>query len=221
MTFDIEGLQKRAKQSAPGLTVYDLANGEPLVIDNPPGHADGGFTKATSEVVAILRKPANALAFLDRERQRLAEDDTLSEVGRQQKINEHRTMAQEVAKGAREELEKAAAQAATWSQSLYAPPKLEPDDVASALIDQEIRTHIRGLTGDHLAKYAEALSNQPRHLEAVLRSPVPLGREISAVAEASWAAHIEKTNPRVRDLVQLREAVAWGITNLPRITENL
>lgn len=104
--------------------------------------------------------------------------------------------------------------------ALLAPPRLAENDLAGALVDQEIRGFARTLRGDALSRYAASLADQPRHLAAILRSPVPIAA-VSEHAAGVWRDSIVAREPQAIPLARTAEAVRWAEGLLPHIADRV
>lgn len=172
MQFKIEGLET-IPGTDPRVTLHKMADGSTLPMVTPPMRG-GQFPEETQAAAVAVRKAANALAELDAARRAAANDKTLSDLGRAEKVKGPMEAAQRALSEADAQLAQIEASTATLHDQAFAPPVLETADVNGALIDQEIRAHARGLTSEERTGYLKTLKSNPRHLEAIMRSPVPI-----------------------------------------------
>jgi len=184
MQFKIEGLEA-IEGPDHRVTVHKLADGSRLPIATPPTR-DGTIPEETHAAAAPVRQAANAFAALEKARRDVAKDLTLSDFGREQKVKGAREAAQRSIGEAETQLAQLEATTVGLRDQAFAPPKLESADLANALIDQEVRTYVRGLSPAERTEYLSTLKANPRHLEALLRSPVPIP-VISEHANRLWA----------------------------------
>jgi hypothetical protein len=220
MTFEVDGLTKAARQPDDRITVYELSDGSLFPVARPPALSDGTHGPEVQEPARIVREALGHLASVDGRRREAMADPALSSVGRTQRIEEMRRIARVGLEMARAELEKTRIQAERLEGELFAPPRLAEEDLAGALIDQEIRRYARGLKGEALSRYAAGLAEAPRHLAAILRSPVPLPA-VSDHAAGVWRDSVMAGHPRAAPLGRLKEAVRWAEGLLPHIAERV
>jgi len=98
-------------------------------------------------------------------------------------------------------------------ETLYQAPPLEATDAAGALIDQEIRAYFRALTGEPLTQALNQLQagQNPRQLEALMRSPIPFAPAIADLCAIAWEAHLETEEAaEVQAVTHDRDVAAWA-----------
>lgn len=195
-------------------TRHKLHDGSTLAIVNPPMRGEDVPTE-THVVAEPVRHAANAFAALDLARGAAAKDQTLSDFGRKAKIAGVRTAASEAVQDASAKLDAMAETIERLEAEAYAPPKLEAGDVEGALIDQEIRNYVRGLSGKAQAEYLKSLGAQPRHVAALMRSPVPMG----AVSEMATRLHREsrQNSQKAISANAYASAVEWARMTLDQL----
>ncbi|MDQ0462631.1 hypothetical protein QO010_000379 [Caulobacter ginsengisoli] len=219
MTFEIDGLTKAARQPDEQMTVYELADGSLFPVAGPPRLADASYAAETHEAARIVREALGQLASVEARRREAKADPTLSPVGRAQRVEEMRRLARVGLEMARAELAKARDGAVRLKEAVFAPPRLGESDLAAALIDQEIRAHVRSLRGQDLVRYTSGLADNPRHLAAIMRSPVPI-TGVSEYAQGLWR-DTAAGHPQAAGLIRTEAAIAWAEGVLPHIAERI
>jgi hypothetical protein len=220
MTFEIDGLTKAARQPDGQVTVYELADGALFPVANPPRLDDQSYASEIHEPARIVREALGQLACVDNRRREALADPALSEVGRREKVEEMRRVARVGLEMARAELEKLRGETARLADELHFPPRLAESDLGGALIDQEIRAYARGLRGEALSRYASGLADNPRHLAAIMRSPVPIAA-VSDHAVTVWRETVAAAHPQGPALGRTQAAVRWAEAVLPHIAERI
>ncbi len=220
MTFEIDGLTRAARQPDDKLTVYELADGSLFPVAGPPRLSDGTYGPEIQEAARIVREALGQLASVEGQRRAAAADPALSAVGKRQKVEAMRQVARVGLEMARAELERLKDKTGRREAALLAPPRLADSDLAGALVDQEIRGHARTLRGEALNRYAAGLADNPRHLAAILRSPVPIAA-VSDHAAGVWRDSVAVREPQAVPLARAAEAVRWAEGVLPHIAERV
>lgn len=220
MTFEIDGLTPAARQPDGQVTVYELADGSLFPVAGPPSLADGTYGPEVQEAARIVREALTQLAGVEGQRRAAAGDPALSELGRRQKVEAVRQVARVGLEMARAELAKLKDETGRREAALYGPPALAEGDLAGALVDREIRDHVRGLKGEALSRYAAELEGNPRHMAAILRSPVPIAGLLDHAVQA-WREDVTARDPRAGALGRTQDAVRWAEGLLPHIEARL
>lgn len=194
--------------------VYQLSSGKTLAIAAAPK------TKEAHEPAAIIEKALAALSLLEELKASVADDQMLSEKGRATKVDMLRpTVLKEIAEAA-EKLAEFEDYVKADEVATFAPPALDKSDAVSALADMELRSYLRGLEGKDLHNLMQDLPNQPRIMEAVLRSPIPMG-QITEVARSQWGQRVNSTDPHVKELQAARNALDWAKSALPHVANHI
>lgn len=172
---------------------------------NPDVSGETGIGSAVAGAVAML-------CSLDKATRDARNDESLSEVGRNRKLEGKR--AETVAAIARHYANVTAEEFAIEAKhaALYEIPKLEPTDAVGALMDMEVRAWVRTLGGDERSKFIRGLGDaeNSRALLALLRSPVDAGIP-GEVAKDAWLKSVEATKPAEVAKVQAQRAsVEWA-----------
>jgi hypothetical protein len=213
MNFRIEGLEVVETQEG-RVTVHRLHNGDRLPIVAPPS-SNGVLPQETHLAAAPVRKAADAFAKVEAARRAAANDPTLSEVGRANKVQAVRSIASDAVRDAEYDLAGLAKVAEAAHVEAYTPPKIQPGDVENVFIDQEVRHYVRGLSGKGLTDYLQGLERNPRHLEAIMRSPVPMPN-VDQYAKRLWETRMQGTSKAV-SAKAYADALEWANGTLAQI----
>lgn len=190
------------------VTAYELGSDRTLAIPHAPNY------EVAPIPAAVIRKCLNAIANLETARKRGLDDKNLSQIGRAAKLEPIQEAAAATIEAAKVELADFVAQVDLWETKTYAPPSLASTDAVGGLVDMEIRTWARATTGKALDEALKSLVTEPRLVEAVIRSPIPLG-QFSDLATQQWRERIAATSPDAAKIVLTRESIAWAAGLLP------
>lgn len=187
-------------------TSYLLAGGVTLGISKPPQ------TKEAAEVREVVRRSLDVLGCVDAVRR----DETLSEVGKAQRLKALEDLANTVRSQAVSAVADFADYVAKDEVETFTPPQLDKADAVSGLIDMELRTMVRAMDSKERAELGVKLLNEPRLVEAILRSPLDMG-PLTLIARNVWADQVKATNPHAGEVKRAREALEWAQATLPAI----
>lgn len=203
---------KRPKQPSPetGLAIYDLADGSVLTLQLPPGILRGdAMTYEQKEFARVVREALTAAGQLDARRRELAADQTLSNFGRQEKLESARQNARINVAAARAEMETIERAAEGWIGGLFDPPKLKSDDVVGAMVDRECRDYLRSCPEKELTRILSNLETEMRTFEAIMRSPVTIPG-VTDHAKLVWGEYVATTNPMAQRAAEYEGARDWA-----------
>lgn len=191
-----------------------LPNGRLLPLPEPDPD-EKIFTRPTYLVTQVIGE----LVGTARQLKAILENQQLSDIGRAAKAEEHEDrLLSRVAQAARE-LDDMEASANENEARFYAPPALEPNDAVGFLRDQEMRTWIRGLSGDDKYNVMKAMQDG-KHSEivlAILRAPTPGGVEEES-ARFAWQKKRNSDDPAlVEHIAAGRRSIDWGRRHLARV----
>jgi hypothetical protein len=210
MLMKIPGVEI-VEQPSERVALHKLADGSSIAFGAVPMRGDT-IPKETHAVAAPVREAVEAFSKLEEARRAARDDKGLNEIGRAAKVKTARETTAAAMAEAESKLAQMGAATAGLSEKAFAPPELEASDYNGGLIDQEIRTHVRSLPSDQRAAYLQTLATKPRHLEALMRSPVPI-EGASEYANRLWQERLEKS-PDAISAQGYRDALDWGLGTL-------
>ncbi len=210
MQFKIEGLEALPSTDA-RVTVHKLLDGSTLPLTVPPLEGDQ-IPSESFESAQGVRKAGDAVAVLDRIRRAVANDRTLSKEGRVQKVGPALQALREAITEGEARAARLEAAARVLHDQAFAVPNLEASDLVGGLLDNEIRLGVRAMNASERTAYMKTLEGNPRHVEAIKRSPLPIPL-ISEHADRLWAASRENT-PLAKKAAILAESAEWARGNL-------
>jgi hypothetical protein len=217
MQFKIEGLPVIPGTDA-RVTLHQMSDGSVLPMTLPPLR-NGEIPDESHAAAFPVKRAAEALAALDIARRNAATDKNLSDHGRAEKVKGAREAAQRAVSEAEAALGQLEANTAGLLDQALAAPKLETVDVEGALVDQEIRSYARGLNDKQRTDYMQTLKGNARHLDALLRSPVPIAL-ITDHAKRLRAESLDNS-PAVLKAKGYADAIDWARGLLPSIKNKI
>jgi hypothetical protein len=194
-------------------TVYKLHSGATLAL----GHAPQ--TPEAAEPAEFIGKALAALSALEDAKTEAAADVNLSEAGRAAKVAAILDAAIEIAANASDSIDGFDELVVKDESETFRPPQLDRTDAVGALMDMEMRTFARGLDTSDTAALMHELQSNPALLEAILRSPLPLG-SLTGHARAVYAQQVS-TSPRAKEVQRARGGLDWAKSALPHIASHI
>jgi hypothetical protein len=207
-------MKKRENHKDPNSSVYDLTNGNVIVITTPPPVEEVSYSQG------IVHKAVNALAELEQAREKIKADKTLSDLGRIEKLAPLRQQVERQIAEARAAIDEHATYVAAFEAKTFSPPELAKEDAVAMLQDMEIRQHLRSLGNKADVKDYEQVVSSPRLMEAVLRSPVSMA-PYTQMIDRPWREHIERTHPDAKRLSGFKAAVKWAQGIISQLEQNV
>ena len=203
------------------MCIRDSSTGDVLAVPHPPGFGEGAaLTQEQHEMARIIRESLVALGGLERQRRALSGDKTLSEFGRKEKLSSAVSAARIAMNMAEAELERFGRGVSDYERTVLEPPRIEKDDVVSALQDQELRSWVRVASDNDRVKLMDSFNDEPRMLAAVLRSPVAIP-QVSAHARKVWDEHVQSNHPDAPRLRAFKAAHEWAASIFPHIAAKI
>ena len=194
--------------------VYELADGAKLVVPHAPDVPE------VHELAKTVAATLDAFANLDGARRAAAADANLSDVGRVEKLAPQRQQVARQVAQAKATIEESRAHLDAFQARTFAVPAVDPADAATGLADWELRDYLRGLQGKDQAKAFDEIASNPRLMQAVLRSPIPI-QPFTDLARKSWAEHVEKTHPDAAKVTNFRTAHDWAAVIIPQLEKHV
>lgn len=198
------GLSLPVRTKEDRYTAFTLSDDSTLIVATPPERAHNA-DYAREKVADALE----ALDYLEAARRKVNADKSLSEIGRAEKLKDLRQQTARIVEGVQAEMAEHAATLEQWAGRVYAPATLDRADAVGVAEDVEIRTMLRGMGSTERVGLLENIVNEPRMMEAVLRSPVPITGLTDAISR-SWRDHVDATHPDAPKVATNRAAVEWA-----------
>ena len=197
--------------------VENFPNGGTLTIDANP---DSSPTPITSAAVQMA-----IAAFKHQQWQAKAidADAQLSEIGKEAKRAPARQKCVQTITNALASVENLEQSLEQREREFYAWPALQPSDAVAAIQDREIRDYVNSLSSDKLAELTREMNQglQPAITLALLRSPIPIGKEkgVADVAQNAWRAARNLTDPSFARRIGIsRDSVEWAKRNFAHLS---
>lgn len=185
-------------------TAFTLSDDSTLIVATPPERAHNA-DYAREKVADALE----ALDYLEAARRTVNADKSLSEIGRAEKLKDLRQQTARIVETVEAEMATHTEALEKWAGRVYAPNPIDRTDAVTVAEDVEIRTMLRGMGSTERVGLLENIVKQPRMMEAVLRSPVPITGLTDAISR-SWRDHVEATHPDAPLVATNRAAVDWA-----------
>jgi hypothetical protein len=196
-------------------TVFKLRSGGVFAVDHPL------HVNEVGQPVAIVGGVLTALGNLEAATKALAEDETLSDVGRERKLEPIRVALREAVEKASQQVAFLNGEVGKMRAEVFAPPPIDKGDVVTALADQELRGLLRAATAQEArAELMHLVSSDPRWMAAVIRSPTPMP-QFTEIAQRAWVEHAAQTHPEAARTVRHQEATEWAEGTLRQISQVL
>ena len=158
---------------------------------------------ASREMQAAIVRRALEVAKLAGQVAKVSNDQNLSDEG---KRNLRRTLDADRIKIAAKlesdstQIEGVSVLAKMGEEQLYAAPAIERGDFETAMTDREIRSWFSSQSIEQLGAALKQMTH--RQLEALQRSPIPLGEPLGQLIEAAWEQHLETNRAKELQIVQ-------------------
>lgn len=175
----------------------------------------------SNELQAAITKRVLDVAKLANSINQVTQDRNLSTQGKANSRRSWETKRAELAQRLEtdaEAIDGVATLAKMAEAALYEPAALVLGDVAGALVDGEIRSWF---ASRDVAKLGDALKQMTqRQLEALKRSPVPLGEPLGQLVDSAWEESIEAEHAKEFASVQRDKSNAsWGVAAMGQLRQ--
>ncbi len=161
---------------------------------------------------AAVTLATNRLLTLELETERVLNDNHLSEVGKNKRLEAVRAESLRGIGNAFQYVEMAEENAIKAEAALYAVPQVDPTHSADAIQDREIRDWMRSLDVNQRTDILREIINDghERILLALCRSPIPCGVP-EKIAKQTWRDNVERKFPeKAKQVADQKASVEWA-----------